>query len=98
MPAGYSLFFCGNFKIGEEGAGIRFVCLRLSSLIQRIIMKQRAKDYFERQKSFRAMQRIGDLKSLLIAEHDASRNLIVKKDIRDMLEKLESVDAVVAKG
>jgi hypothetical protein len=57
-------------------------------------MKQRTKDYIARRKAFRAMLPTADLKSLLIAEHDASRNIVVKKDIRKMLELLEDETAI----
>ena len=33
-----------------------------------------------------------DLKSFLIAEHDASRNLVVKKDIMKMIARLEELE------
>ena len=33
-----------------------------------------------------------DLKSFLIAEHDASRNLVVKKDIMKMIVRLEELE------
>ncbi|RYG50144.1 MAG: hypothetical protein EOO01_11390 [Chitinophagaceae bacterium] len=56
-------------------------------------MKQRTKDYMERRKAQCAMRHPGDLKSFLVAEHDASRNLIVKKDIRKMIEQLEEKTA-----
>jgi hypothetical protein len=33
-----------------------------------------------------------DLKSFLIAEHDASRNIVVKKDIMKMIARLEELE------
>jgi hypothetical protein len=55
-------------------------------------MKQRAKDYMDRKKAQCHMRHPEDLKSFLIAEHDASRNLVVKKDIMKMIARLEELE------
>jgi hypothetical protein len=57
-------------------------------------MKQRTKDYIERKKARSIMLHPDeiDLKNLLIAEHDSSRNLVVKKDIMKMLAQMETTE------
>lgn len=56
-------------------------------------MKQRSKDYMDRKKAQCAMRHPVDLKSLLMAEFDASRSIIVKKDIMKMIEQLDKAPA-----
>jgi hypothetical protein len=46
----------------------------------------------DRKKAQCAMRHPGDLKSFLIAEHDASRNIVVKKDIMKMIARLEELE------
>lgn len=53
------------------------------------IMKQRAHFYINRKKALKNMCHPDDLKMFLIAEYNSSQNLIVKKDIRNMIDKLE---------
>jgi len=57
-------------------------------------MKQRTKDYIDRKKAKNILLHPDDLnlKSLLIAEYDSSRNLIVKKDIKKLIEQMESAE------
>ncbi|GEM_PF-2488556 len=55
-------------------------------------MKQRVRDYMDRKKALCKMRHPEDLKSFLIAEHDASRNLVVKKDIMKMIARLEELE------
>ena len=58
-------------------------------------MKQRTKDYILRKKARSIMLHPDsiNLKNLLIAEHDSSRNLVVKKDIMKMLAQMETMEA-----
>lgn len=56
-------------------------------------MKQRTRDYMDRKKAQCAMRHPTDLKSFLIAEHDASRNIVVKKDIMKMIARLEELES-----
>ncbi|HRO43731.1 MAG TPA: hypothetical protein PL009_12915 [Flavipsychrobacter sp.] len=53
-------------------------------------MKQRTRDYLDRKKARNLMCHPTDLKSLLIAEFESSRNIVVKKDVLKMLEQLEA--------
>lgn len=55
-------------------------------------MKQRVRDYMDRKKAQCKMRHPEDLKSFLIAEHDASRNIVVKKDIMKMIARLEELE------
>jgi hypothetical protein len=59
-------------------------------------MKQRTKDYIARRKARQVMQHPDDLRSFLIAEHDSSRNILVKKDIKKMIDALGPVPEKVA--
>jgi hypothetical protein len=52
-------------------------------------MKQRTKDYMARKRAQCLMRHLGDLRSFLVAEHDSSRSIVVKKDIRKMLDSLD---------
>jgi hypothetical protein len=52
-------------------------------------MKSRSRFYIGRKKAQKEMCHPHDLKSLLIAEYNSSQNLVVKKDIRKMLDQLE---------
>ena len=54
------------------------------------MLTQRTKDYMARKKAQCAMRHPADLKSFLIAEYDASRNIVVKKDIKKMIDALEA--------
>lgn len=54
-------------------------------------MKKRSVDYFSRQKAFIEMSHTPDVKSLLIAEFNASRNIVVKKDILKTIEAMEQM-------
>jgi hypothetical protein len=56
-------------------------------------MTPRTKDYIIRKKAQSAMRHPGDLKSFLIAEYDSSRNIVVKKDIRKMLDLMETEES-----
>jgi hypothetical protein len=47
----------------------------------------------DRKKAQCHMRHPEDLKSFLIAEHDASRNLVVKKDIMKMIARLEELES-----
>jgi hypothetical protein len=55
-------------------------------------MKQRSRDYMYRKKAQCTMRHPTNLKSFLIAEHDASRNIVVKKDIMKMIARLEELE------
>ncbi len=46
----------------------------------------------DRKKAQCKMRHPEALKSFLIAEHDASRNLVVKKDIMKMIARLEELE------
>lgn len=59
-------------------------------------MNQRSKDYMIRGKAKAALLHPADLKSFLIAEYDSSTNIIVKKDILKMIEKMEETERVAA--
>ncbi len=52
-------------------------------------MKLRTKNYIQRQKAIRNMFRFSDLKSFLKASFQASKSLVVKKDIINMIIELE---------
>lgn len=52
-------------------------------------MKLRTKKYFNRQKALRNMINFTDLKSFLLAGFQASRSIVVKKDIISMLVELD---------
>lgn len=52
-------------------------------------MKQRTKDYLERKKARNEMNHPMDLKSFLVAEYNSSRNLVVKKDVKNMIDALD---------
>lgn len=61
-------------------------------------MTRRNKNYFSRQKALRTMVKFTDLKSFLMAGFKASRSLIVKKDIINMLIELEQPKMAYAKA
>lgn len=61
-------------------------------------MTRRNKNYFGRQKALRAMVKFTDLKSFLMAGFKASRSLVVKKDIINMLVELERPNMAYAKA
>jgi len=61
-------------------------------------MTRRNKNYFTRQKALRAMMNFTDLKSFLMAGFRASRSLVVKKDIINMLTELERPKMAYAKA
>ena len=52
-------------------------------------MKQRTKDYLDRRKARNEMNHPLDLKSFLIAEYNSSRSIIVKKDVKNMIDALD---------
>ena len=53
-------------------------------------MKQRTKDYMFRKRAQRTLQHPDDLRTLLIAEYNSSRNFLVKKDISKMIDELQT--------
>ena len=53
-------------------------------------MKQRTKDYMFRKRAQRSLQHPSDLRTLLIAEYNSSRNFLVKKDISKLIDELET--------
>jgi len=53
-------------------------------------MKQRTIDYLIRRKARKEMCHPTDLKSLLVAEFESSRNILVKKDVLKMIAQLEA--------
>ena len=59
-------------------------------------MTRRNKNYFGRQKALRNMINFTDLKSFLLAGFRASRSLVVKKDIINMLVELDGTNHQVA--
>ena len=61
-------------------------------------MTRRNKNYFSRQKALHTMVKFTDLKSFLMAGFRASRSLIVKKDIINMLIELEQPKMAYAKA
>lgn len=61
-------------------------------------MNRRNKNYFSRQKALRAMVNFTDLKSFLLAGFRASRSLVVKKDIVNMLIELDHPNMQLAKA
>jgi len=61
-------------------------------------MTRRNKSYFGRQKALRAMVNFTDLKSFLLAGFRASRSVIVKKDIVNMLIELDRPGLSLAKA
>lgn len=61
-------------------------------------MKRRNRNYFSRQKALRAMVQFTDLRSFLMAGFKASRSLVVKKDIVDMLLELNRPKMSLAKA
>ena len=52
-------------------------------------MKRRTVDYLSRKKALIEMAHTPDVKSLLIAEFNSSRNIVVKKDILKTMEEIE---------
>jgi len=52
-------------------------------------MKKRTADYLNRKKAFIEMAHPGSVKGLLIAEYNASRNILVKKDILKTIEEID---------
>ncbi|RYZ55501.1 MAG: hypothetical protein EOP49_02705 [Sphingobacteriales bacterium] len=60
-------------------------------------MKLRTKNYIKRQKAVRQMFQFRDLKSFLMTGFQASRSLVVKKDIINMLIELDR-PAMLAKA
>jgi hypothetical protein len=62
------------------------------------VMKRRTKKYIDRQRAFRNMLRFTDLKSFLMAGFKASRSLVVKKDIVNMLVELDQPKLAYAKA
>ncbi len=52
-------------------------------------MKLRTKNYISRQKALRNLFQFNDLKSFLVAGFKASRSVVVKKDILNMLVSLD---------
>jgi hypothetical protein len=61
-------------------------------------MKQRTRDYMNRKKAHNSMCHPTDLKSLLVAEYESSRNILVKKDVLKMIEKLDASNSAEASG
>lgn len=61
-------------------------------------MTRRTKSYLNRQKALRNMLNFTDLKSFLMAGFQASRSLVVKKDIVNMLVELEHPQMQLAKA
>ncbi len=61
-------------------------------------MTRRTKSYLNRQKALRNMLNFTDLKSFLMAGFQASRSLVVKKDIVNMLIELEHPQMQLAKA
>jgi len=61
-------------------------------------MTRRNKTYFSRQKALREMVNFTDLKSFLMTGFKASRSLVVKKDIVNMLIQLEQPKMQYAKA
>jgi len=61
-------------------------------------MTRRNKTYMERQKALKNMFDFTDLKSFLMAGFKASRSLVVKKDIINMLTELEQPKFAYAKA
>ena len=53
-------------------------------------MKLRTKNYIRRQKALRNMFQFYDLKTFLMTSFQASRSLVVKKDIVTMLAQLNT--------
>lgn len=54
-------------------------------------MKKRTVDYLNRKKAFFEMRHPTDVKSLLIAEFNASRNILVKKDILKVMNEVDQM-------
>jgi len=54
-------------------------------------MKKRTLEYLARHKAFASMHRPKNVKSLLVAEFHATKNLVVKRDILKTLEGLEKM-------
>ncbi len=54
-------------------------------------MKRRTVDYLNRKKALIEMAHTPDVKSLLIAEFNNTRNIVVKKDILKTLEAIEQM-------
>ncbi|HRO41351.1 MAG TPA: hypothetical protein PL009_00860 [Flavipsychrobacter sp.] len=61
-------------------------------------MTRRNKNYFGRQKALRAMVNFTDLKSFLMMGFKASRSIVVKKDIVNMLIELDRPKMQYAKA
>ncbi len=53
-------------------------------------MKLRTKNYIRRQKALRNLFQFSDLKSFLMTSFQASRSLVVKKDIVTMMAQLNT--------
>jgi hypothetical protein len=56
-------------------------------------MKLRTKRYIRRQKALRNMFQFNDLRTFLMTSFQASRSLVVKKDIVTMMAKLNTSPA-----
>lgn len=61
-------------------------------------MKLRTKQYFNRQKALNNMVKFTDLKSFLMTGFRASRSLVVKKDIINMIIELDKPQMQLAKA
>ncbi|MEO7312165.1 MAG: hypothetical protein ABIX01_17310 [Chitinophagaceae bacterium] len=61
-------------------------------------MKKRTVDYLQRQNAFKEMAHPLDVKSLLIAEFNASRNIVVKKDILKTIEEIDHMGRKAPEG
>jgi hypothetical protein len=61
-------------------------------------MKRRTLNYINRQRAIRNMTQFTDLKSFLMAGFQASRSLVVKKDIINMLIELDRPKMAYAKA
>lgn len=59
-------------------------------------MKLRTKTYIKRQKAIRNMFQFNDLRSFLMTSFQASRSLVVKKDIVTMLAQLNHSNQMAA--
>lgn len=60
-------------------------------------MKPRTREYLDRKKAFQSLPITSNLKDMLVAEYNSSKNIIVKKDILKMIDQLEKGDIVVEK-
>lgn len=61
-------------------------------------MKLRTKNYIQRQKALRNMFNFTDIKTFLMSGFQASRSVVVKKDILNMLIELDGRKMQYAKA